>query len=39
MKGTLATLAVLSTVLWIALSAGTGAGVEPLPATRAGAAR
>ncbi|TXG76941.1 MAG: hypothetical protein E6R11_07290, partial [Rhodocyclaceae bacterium] len=29
MKGTLATLAVLSTVLWIALSAGTGDQRDP----------
>lgn len=39
MKGTLATLVALSTVLWLALSAGTGTGVEPLPATGAGVAR
>ena len=39
MKGTHATLVALSTVLWIALDAGTGGRVAPLPAATAGAAR
>lgn len=39
MKGTLATLLVLSTVLWVALSNGTAGGVEHHPATAERTAR